>query len=68
MIVFRWIMGVLTALLLSGALLSLVVYISSGIDLWAGRARKFRQLAWTVMLFWFNIEIWGRVAWTLWHW
>ena len=68
MTVFRWIMGVLAGGLVSVALLCLMVYVSAGIDLWADRARKFGRLAWAVVLFWFNIEIWGRVVWTLVHW
>ena len=68
MTIFRWIIGVISAVLCTGALLSFVVYISSGIDLWVDRARKFRRLAWAALLFWFNIEIWGRVAWILYHW
>jgi hypothetical protein len=68
MTIFRWIMGLLTGGLVSLALVCLVVYISAGIDLWADRARKFGRLAWAAFLFWFNIEIWGRVVWTLIHW
>ena len=68
MLIFRWVMGVLVGGLGSLALLCLVVYISSGIDLWADRARQLRQLAWTGALFWFNIEIWGRVVWTIITW
>ena len=68
MIVFRWIIGVLAALLACGSLLCLIVFISAGIDLWADRARKLRRLTSATLLFWFNIEIWGRVLWTLIHW
>jgi hypothetical protein len=68
MLIFRWVMGVLTFGLGGVALLCLVVYIISGIDLWADRARKLRQLAWTAALFWFNLEIWGRVFWILIYW
>jgi hypothetical protein len=68
MTVFRWIMGVIFGVLATGSLLSFVIFVSSGIDLWVGRARKLRQLAWAAALFWFNVEIWGRVVWTLIHW
>jgi hypothetical protein len=68
MTVFRWIMGGIVGLLGAGALLSLVIFISSGIDLWADRARKLRRVAWAGALFWFNLEIWGRVVYTLVHW
>ena len=66
--ILRWIIGVVAAVLISGALFSLVLYVTSGVDVWADRARKLRQLGWAVVLFWFNIEIWGRVLWTIIHW
>jgi hypothetical protein len=68
MTIFRWIMGVLTGGMLSLALVCLAVYVSAGIDLWGERARKLGRLAWAASLFWFNIEIWGSVVWTLIHW
>ena len=66
--IFRWIIGGFAGLLASGALVCFVVFISTGIDLWVYRARKLGRLTWTLVLFWFNIEIWGRVLWTLIHW
>jgi hypothetical protein len=68
MTVFRWIIGVIGALLASGALLAFVVFIASGIDLWIERARGLRRLAWAATLLWFNIELWRRVALIIIHW
>jgi hypothetical protein len=66
--VLRWIAGVLLALLAGGWLLCLGVYLSAGVDLWGDRARNFRHFATTLGLFWFNLEIWGRVIYTLVTW
>jgi hypothetical protein len=68
MTIVRWFLGVLFALLAGGWVICLGVYISTGIDLWGDRARKFRHFATTLGLFWFNIEIWGRVIYTLVTW
>ena len=62
MTVFRWIIGVLAFLFAAGGVLSFVVFIATGIDLWIKRAHALRRLTSAVALFWFNIEIWRRVA------
>jgi hypothetical protein len=61
MTVFRWIIGVLTAVVASGAALSFVIFIATGIDLWLARARKFRHWTFAALMFWFNFEIWRHV-------
>ena len=68
MIVFRWIIGVVSALLASGALLSFVLFMALDINVWIERARSFRRGTYMALLFWFNVEVWGRVIWTLIHW
>lgn len=68
MIVFRWIAGVIAALLGSGALLGLVLGIAFDSRIWMDRARSLRHALWVVALLWFNIEVWGRVVFTLWRW
>ncbi len=68
MTVFRWIIGVISALLASGALLSFVLFMAFDINVWLERARALRRGAFTAFLFWFNVEVWGRVIWTLIHW
>ncbi|MDO9314413.1 MAG: hypothetical protein Q7T97_07715 [Burkholderiaceae bacterium] len=68
MIVFRWVMGVIFALMGGISLLCFGVFIATGIDLWLQRARKFRRWAFAAALFWFNVWIWGTVIWTILHW
>jgi hypothetical protein len=68
MTVFRWIIGVLSALLAAGALLSFVLFIAFDINVWLDRARSLRRGTYMALLLWFNVEVWGRVIWTLIHW
>lgn len=68
MTVFRWIMGVLFALTGGGAVLCFVLFMAFDIEVWIARARSLRRGAYLVALFWFNIEVWGRVVYTLIHW
>ncbi|MDQ6681290.1 MAG: hypothetical protein M3Y67_10070 [Pseudomonadota bacterium] len=68
MTVFRWFIGVITALAVVGALGSFLIFMATGIDLWVGRARRFRHWTWLALLLWFNVEVWGRVILTLVNW
>lgn len=68
MTVFRWIIGVLSALLAGGSLLSFVLFIAFDINVWIDRARSLRRGTYMALLLWFNVEVWGRVIWTLIHW
>ncbi len=68
MTVFRWIIGVLSATLGAGALLSFLLFLALDINLWLERARALRRVTWLALLLWFNVEVWGRVIWTLVHW
>jgi hypothetical protein len=68
MTVFRWIIGVISALLCGGAALSFVLFMMFDINIWLERARSFRRGAYMALLFWFNVEVWGRVIWTIIHW
>ena len=47
---------------------SFVLFIAVDVPVWLERARSLRRAFFVVALFWFNAEIWGRVAWTLTHW
>jgi len=69
MTIFRWIIGVISAIMVGGAVLSFVLFMAFDIPLWLDRARMFRRWMVTALLFWFNTEVWGRVVWTLisWH-
>ena len=62
MTIFRWIIGTLAALFAAGSVLAFVVFIAADIELWLKRARAMRRLASAAALFWFNVEIWRRVA------
>ena len=68
MTIFRWIVGLIAAFLALGGLFGLVLYIAFQSELWLQRARSFRHTLWVLGLFWFNVEVWGRVAWTIWTW
>jgi hypothetical protein len=68
MTVFRWIMLVLTGSLFGAAVLSFVLFIMVDAEVWIVRARTLRRLAFAAALFWFNVEVWGRVIYALLHW
>ncbi len=68
MTIFRWIIGMISALLLGGSVLSFVLFMALDINVWIERARSLRRGAYTALLFWFNVEVWGRVIWTIVHW
>jgi hypothetical protein len=68
MTVFRWIIGVLSVLLGAGSLLSFVLFMAFDIEVWIERARSLRRGTYMALLLWFNVEVWGRVIWTLVHW
>ena len=68
MTVFRWIIGVLAAGLVSLSVLTFVMFMVQDEERWIELARLFRRLATVALLFWFNIEIWGRVIYTLVTW
>lgn len=66
--VLRWIGGVLAGLLAAGALVSFGIFIAFDLPHWLERARQIRSMLYVLALFWFNLEIWGRVIWTITHW
>ena len=68
MTIFRWIIGVISVLLVGGSVLSFVLFMAFDINSWLERARTLRRGAYTALLFWFNVEVWGRVIWTIIHW
>jgi hypothetical protein len=68
MTIFRWIIGVISLLLCGGAAFCFVIFIAFDIPVWLDRARALRRGAYLALLLWFNIEIWGRVIYTLVHW
>ena len=68
MIVFRWIVGVLSAWFAVGTVFSFVLHIALDSRIWLERARSTRHWLWLVALLWFNVEVWGRVVITIVHW
>lgn len=68
MTIFRWIVGIIAGFFALGGILGLVLYIGFQSDLWLQRARRFRHMVWVLALFWFNVEVWGRVIYTIWTW
>ena len=68
MTVFRWIIGVLSVFFVSMSVLSFVLFMVRDEERWIELARRFRQLSTVVLLFWFNVEIWGRVIYTIVTW
>ena len=62
MTIFRWIMAVLSVLLAGGAAGSFALFIAFDIDFWLQRARSLKRGLYLALLFWFNIEVWGRVV------
>ena len=68
MTVFRWIVGGIAVLMAVAALASIAINLAFDSPLWLDRARRFRHWLWLVCLLWFNLEVWGRVAYTLVHW
>jgi hypothetical protein len=67
-IAFRWAVGVFAALMAAGSVLGLVIGVAVENRIWMARARRFRHWLWLAALLWFNVEVWGRVVWTLIHW
>ena len=68
MTVFRWIIGGLAAVLASLSVLTFVLFMMQDNERWIELARQFRRLTTVTLLFWFNVEIWGRVVYTLVTW
>ncbi len=68
MTVFRWIMGVIAGLLAAGWAFTFLMYVLRDDDRLRELGAKLRQ--WTILigLAWFNLEIWGRVIWTIVTW
>ena len=65
---FNWIMLSLAVALGAAALLSMALFLALDIKVWLTRARRLRHATYLVLLLWFNVEVWGRVVWTLVHW
>jgi hypothetical protein len=68
MSIFRTIMLLLAGGLGLVAAVFFTLYVIRGDDVWMPRAKQYGRWAWAAVLFWFNVEIWGRVIWILINW
>ena len=66
--VLRWIAAGIGSVLVLGAIVSFALFIAFDAQLWKERASRFAAWIRLLGLFWFNLEVWGRVAYTLAHW
>ena len=66
--VLRWIAAGIAALLAVGALASFGLYIAFEARSALDRAKSIAAWIRLLALFWFNIEIWGRVVYTIATW
>ena len=66
--VLRWIAAAVAALLAVGATASFALYIAFEAKPALERARRLAAWIRLLALTWFNIEVWGRVVYTIVHW
>jgi len=68
MVVFRWVMAVIGGFFAIAYVVTLAIYVLNGDDRFGDLSTRLRRWATIVILLWFNLEVWGRVVWTLIHW
>jgi hypothetical protein len=68
MVVFSWVMFVVSALLAASSLGCFLLFIFFDINVWLERARTLRRGLSMSLLLWFNVWVWGRVLMTLINW
>jgi hypothetical protein len=66
--VLRWIAAGIMALLAAGALVSFALYIAFEARPALERAKRLGAWIRLLALFWFNVEVWGRVVYTIATW
>jgi len=66
--VLRWIAAGIGVLLALGAIFGFGLYIAFEAQVWLERARSLAAWIRLLALTWFNVEVWGRVVYTLVHW
>ena len=66
--VLRWVAAGIGIQLLLGATVSFGLFIAFDAQLWKERAGRFAAWIRLLGLAWFNLEVWGRVVYTLVHW
>ena len=68
MVIFRWIIGVIVGLFAAGWLFTFLMYVLRDDDRFARNSATAAPPTTLIALFWFNLEIWGRVVWTIVTW
>ena len=68
MVIFRWLLGIVSLLLGSGMALTFLFFIVNGNDEWLKLSRRLRHWVYLVLLFWLNFEVWRRVLLIIIHW
>lgn len=68
MTVFRWIMGVFGGMFAIGWTFTVLMYVLRGDDRFKELGQRLRHFTILIALFWFNLEVWGRVVWTIVTW
>jgi hypothetical protein len=68
MVIFRWLLGIVSLVLGSGMVLTFLFYIANGNDEWLKLSRRLRHWTYLVLLFWLNFEVWRRVLLIIIHW
>lgn len=67
MSILRWLVGLLALALVAGTVTFLAAYVITGDERWSKPYLFCRHWTVTILLAWFNAEVWGRVLWTLFH-
>jgi hypothetical protein len=62
MVIFRWLLGIVSLLLGGSMVLTFLLYLVNGNDEWLKLSRRLRHQAYLVLLFWLNFEVWRRVV------
>jgi len=68
MTVFRWIVGLLGGFFAAGWIFSFLMYVLRDDDRLRELGTRFRHFTILIGLGWFNLEIWGRVIYTIFTW
>ena len=68
MVIFRWIIGVIGGLFAAGWLFTFLMYVLRDDDRLRELGQRLRHFTILIALFWFNLEIWGRVVYTIFTW
>ena len=68
MTIFRWIIGEIGGLFAAGWFFTFLLYVLRDDDRFKELGTRLRHFTILIALFWFNLEVWGRVVWTIFTW